>query len=202
GFAAFLRNDLQSRPFRLIEKDALKVELDRELGEEGPVKVIGNIPFNITSPLLEWLVSQRRFVREAVLTVQWEVAQRLGARPGTKAWGALTLFVQVYSEVRVLRRIGRSHFFPPPNVDSAVIRLVFSEIPRIAAGDEEIFFFLIHRAFQKRRKTILNALKDESSRDLNRAALTEILGKAGIHPVRRPETLSIEEWAGLAALIA
>jgi 16S rRNA (adenine1518-N6/adenine1519-N6)-dimethyltransferase len=202
GFAAFLRDSLGERPLRLIETDVLKVELEKELGAEGPVKVIGNIPYNITSPILEWLVSQRRSVREAVLTIQWEVAQRMTARPGTKAWGALSLFVQVYSEVTVLRKIERSHFFPPPNVDSAVVRFVFSAEPRGAIGNEQIFFSLVHRAFQKRRKTILNALKDEDSRDFTRDSLTETLKKAGIDPNRRPETLLIEEWARLAGLFS
>jgi 16S rRNA (adenine1518-N6/adenine1519-N6)-dimethyltransferase len=180
----------------------LKVEPAAELGEEGPVKVIGNIPYNITSPILDWLVNGRSFLSTAVLTVQWEVAQRLTARPGTKAWGALSIFAQVYAEISILRRIGRAHFFPSPNVDSAAVRLVFLPEPRAALGNEEVYFSLVGRAFRKRRKTILNALRDDESRDLGRAPLLAALASASIDPRRRPETLTLEEWAALAALFS
>jgi 16S rRNA (adenine1518-N6/adenine1519-N6)-dimethyltransferase len=196
-----LRAAFPASEVRVLEKDVLECDLTRDAALERPAKVFGNIPYNITSPILEWLISQKPLVREAALTVQLEVAERLGARPGTKAWGSLSVFLAYHAEVELVRKIGRGSFMPPPNVDSALVRLKFSETPRVKVRNEKLFFELVRRAFQKRRKTLLNALESEES-GLTKELLGRALREAGIDAKRRPETLAPEDWAGLSDRIA
>ncbi len=186
----------------LFQADFLKFDFKKELSLTEPVKVAGNIPYNITSPILERLIEQREWVSEAVLTVQKEVAQRLASKPGTKQWSALSIFAQVYAKVEVVGTIGKESFFPAPKVDSAIVKFVFSREPLVAVKDSELFFQIVRKAFQKRRKTILNALADESSRMFAKALVGNALRRAEIDPIRRPETLSLEEWALLSDQLA
>ncbi|HTL71203.1 MAG TPA: 16S rRNA (adenine(1518)-N(6)/adenine(1519)-N(6))-dimethyltransferase RsmA [Candidatus Eisenbacteria bacterium] len=184
---------------RVLEKDILKADLSRDFGFEAPVTVVGNIPYNITSPILEWLIGQRRLLRAAYLTVQKEVGVRLAARPGGKEWGSLSAFVQYHAAVSVRRAIGRSSFYPPPKVDSALVELLFSGRPAVEVRNEPLFFSLIRRSFQKRRKTLLNALRSEGVPGaLTRERLLAAFQGCGLDPRRRPETLSLQEWAALA----
>lgn len=185
-----------SSDFQVIQKDILKLDLSKDLNWVEPVKVAGNIPYNITSPILEWLIGQRRLVSAAVLTVQKEVAERLTAAPGTKAWGPLSVFVQFHSRVSLVGKIGKADFYPPPKVDSAVVKIAFEREPRFNVN-ADAFFPLVRSAFQKRRKTLLNALASEA---LPKPLLLAAFGKAGIDPIRRPETLSIQEWVTLTHL--
>ena len=168
---------------------------------EQPIRVAGNIPYHITSPILEWLIEQRALVSEAVLTVQKEVADRLLAKPGTKTWGSLTVFVSFYARVSPVCQIGRSQFWPSPKVDSTAIRLDFQKGVAVSVRSEETFFRLVRKAFQKRRKTVLNALSDDTVASLNKTRLEAYLKQAGIDPQRRPETLTLAEWAVLVELL-
>ncbi|MBI4352937.1 MAG: ribosomal RNA small subunit methyltransferase A [Candidatus Omnitrophica bacterium] len=195
-FAHYLREAFKTAPLKIVEKDVLDCRLERDFAVKGKVKVVGNIPYGITSPILGWLVGERRRVSESALTVQWEVARRLWAKPGTKDWGALSVFAQFYSEVSLVKKIGRGNFFPAANVDSAVVRLVFPEKPLYRVRDEEKLFGIVRRAFQKRRKTLFNALKDRTG--AADRPLLPIFAELRIDPKRRPETLSIEEWAALS----
>jgi 16S rRNA (adenine1518-N6/adenine1519-N6)-dimethyltransferase len=197
-YARFLRTHFRYEDFILIENDILKIDLKRDFKISNPVKIVGNIPFNITSPILEWLIGQRSLVSSGVLTTQKELAERLAAQPWNKSWGALSLFLRVYADVFFLKRIGRDSFYPAPKVDSAVIRLEFLKTPRFSVADETLFFKLARRAFQKRRKTILNALTDETDKNLSKRSLSAALKRSDIDVIRRPETLTIAEWAKLS----
>ena len=198
AYAAFLKNYFKGRKFDLIEKDILKTDFTGDFQLSTPVKVIGNIPYNITTPILEWLIQNRSQVTSAVLTTQFELAERLNAEPGTKTWGSISIFLQLYADVAFLKKIGPSAFYPSPRVDSAVIRIRFLDKPRYPISDETRFFELVHKAFQKRRKTILNALADERDYALQKDALSGSLKSCSIDAKRRPETLSVEEWAKLS----
>lgn len=200
-FAVYLKKVFADYPVQIVEGDILSLDLKKDLKMTAPIKVVGNIPYNITSPILEWLIGQREWISGALLTMQWEVAQRLTAKPGTKNWGALSIFTQVYADVEMVKKIGRGSFFPSPKVDSAVVRLTFSKTPKYGILSEENFFKLVRLAFQKRRKTILNALVDPHFKPLHKPALQSALIKAGIDPIRRPETLTIHEWVHLPAFI-
>ena len=200
AYAAHLGKIFKDQSFRVIEKDILEFDF---VGAQLiaplqlPVKVIGNIPYNITSPIVEWLIENRALVSEAVLTVQWEVAQRLAGKPGGKDWSSLSVFLQFYADVSLLKKIGRGSFYPPPKVDSAVVRLKFLKTPYFAVKDQEFLFSLVRKAFQKRRKTILNALEGEKTKK----ELEPSLLQCSIDPRRRPETITLAEWAQLADLL-
>lgn len=196
-FADYLTAHFEEAPFQVHERDILQLSLKEDLDLKVPITVAANIPYNITSPILEWLIGQREVVSRAVLTMQWEVAERLRAAPDTKAWGSLSLFIQTYAEVRLVRKIPKSAFYPVPKVDSAAVEFVFSRKPRFAIADEALFFKLVRRAFQKRRKTVLNALMESGDGLLAKERLTESFRRAGLDPKRRPETFSIPEWAKL-----
>lgn len=196
-FAKHLGERFQGSNFRILEKDILQVSPQEDLGLRHPVTVAANIPYNITSPVLEWLIHHRALISRAVLTMQWEVAQRLKAQPGSKEWGSLSIFVQTYAEVRLVRKVSKNSFFPAPKVDSAVVELVFSQKPRFRIVDETLFFKIVRRSFQKRRKTALNALEGEDKDLFSKNRLAVAFERAGLDPRRRPETFTIPEWAGL-----
>ncbi len=202
AFVKYLKDLFKDQSLQVIESDILKVDLKKDLHFKDPIKVIGNIPYHITSPLLEWLIVQKSIISEAILTLQWEVASRLTAKPGSKAWGALSIFVQVYARVELVKKIHKSHFYPAPNVDSAVVKLTFSDQPFYPIRNEEVFFGLVRRAFQKRRKTLLNSLKEDENEKRSKPTLLSAFEKTGIDPKRRPETLSIPEWAALADILS
>ncbi len=199
-YVEFLSKFFAGYRFAVEKADVLKTDLGR-LSAGGRVKVFGNIPYHITSPILEWLITGRRFVSEAVLTVQWEVAERLKAVPGTKDWGCLSIFLQYYAQVKTLKKLSPSVFSPEPKVDSAVIHISFLGTPDCQAADEDLFFHLVRRAFQKRRKTLLNALAQGDEGLYSKKILAGLLKEVDIDPVRRPETLSLEDWARLSGRI-
>lgn len=210
-----------------IEKDpelveALKQRLDREnirnvepveadilrfdpwqpagLSPEGG-KVIGNLPYNISSPLLEKLIERRERIDRAVLMFQYEFAQRLTASPGSRAYGSLSVLTQYYARVSPLLRVGSDNFYPKPKVGSMVIEIDFSKpFPR-RAEDDVIFKRTVRRSFQHKRKTLLNSLWG-SGLLLTKEELKSILLKAGLDPERRAETLTIDEFLYLASVLA
>lgn len=170
--------------------------LDYPYEELEPFRVVANIPYYITTPIIFRLLDARARLRSMTLTIQKEVAERIVAAPGTKAYGALSIAVQYRADPRLLFVIPRTAFRPSPKVDSAVIHAPLRAAPKVAVKDERVFFRVVRTAFAQRRKTLANALKPL---DKESAAL---LRRAGIDPVRRAETLSIEEFAALADLLA
>ncbi len=197
-FTKHLEDTFKGRPLGIFQNDILKLNLKRDLNVEEPLKIAGNIPYNITSPILEWLILQKPLVSEAVLTVQREVAERLTARPGNKTWGSLSVFVQFHAKVDFMKVIPKTSFYPVPKVDSAVVRLEFPLKPIYPVRNEAFFSALVRRAFQKRRKTILNALLNPKEEKFKKSYLIKTLEQTCIDPIRRPETLSIPEWVALS----
>jgi len=157
-----------------------------------PFKVVANIPYYITTPIIFRLLAHRDRLVSATLTVQKEVAERIAAPPGGKDYGVLSLMVQYYADAGIAFCIPKEAFRPPPKVDSAVVHLRILAEPRIPVPDERIFFRVIKTAFSQRRKTLSNSLKPLCKN------IKDVLLAAGIDPRRRPETLSMEEFAGLA----
>jgi 16S rRNA (adenine1518-N6/adenine1519-N6)-dimethyltransferase len=166
-------------------------------GEES-AKVVANIPYSITSPLLDHLLSAKSFIPLIALMVQKEVAERIAAKPGTKAYGSLSLFVQYHAEVEYLGRVQNSAFYPRPEVDSAIVRL--TPVPdRLRPRPQRLMFKLIRAAFKQRRKNLRNALADLFDDPDSAAAF---LRRSGIDPARRGETLTLEEYMDLAKLLS
>lgn len=188
--AGFLRQQLAAEPrFTLVEADALNVSL-ATLGAAGQRwRVVGNLPYNISTPLLFHLLAQRQQVRDMHFMLQKEVVDRLAAQPGSKAYGRLSVMAQYACRVTPLFDVPPGAFVPPPKVTSAIVRMVPVE-PAVAATNPEKLAQVVAQAFQQRRKTLRNTLK---------SLLPEAeLVAAGIDPAARAETLGVAEFVALA----
>lgn len=182
---------------RIVGGDILKTDIPALMGEE-PFKVVANLPYYITTPILLTLLERRLPITRIVTMVQREVAERMIALPGGRDYGALSVAVQYYTEPRLAIEVSPRCFLPPPAVESAVMDCVVRKTPPVAVEDEKHFFHVVRAAFGQRRKTIGNALK---SLGLPRDILQGALSKAGIDPLRRGETLSLSEFAALAGAL-
>jgi 16S rRNA (adenine1518-N6/adenine1519-N6)-dimethyltransferase len=182
----------------LVHGDALRLDLSHLLGEERPWKVIANLPYSIVTPLITRLLDLSRDFSLLLLMMQKEVAERLTASPGGKAYGSLTVLAQYYADLRVVARIPRSAFYPKPHVDSVLLLLEPLPAPRVAPEDPALFFRLVRTAFAQRRKTLQNALRRSGWVPLDSEQIRVILTRAGIDPRRRGETLSLHEFHALA----
>jgi len=175
----------------LVHGDVLKFPY----GTLDEFKVVANIPYYITTPILFKLLEHRDRLRSVTITLQREVAERIVAKPGGKEYGVLSLMIQYYGNPLLEFIIPRGAFRPVPKVDSAVIHVEISQTPAVSVKDEKLFFRVIKTAFSQRRKMLLNSLKPIT------VDIKEKLVLAGIEPSRRPETLSIEEFARLSDII-
>lgn len=190
------------RQVEVVPGDAMALDwpafLDAHFADAGRVSVVANIPYNITSPLLTTLLDQRGRFARIVLLVQKEVAARLGAKPGTPDYSSLGVFSQFHAQVETVGVVSRRVFFPPPDVDSAIVRLTPHTAPPVAVPNEALFFAVVRAAFGQRRKALLNALSGDPALGWDRERAAAALAAAGLDPGRRGETLSLEEFARLA----
>jgi len=179
---------------RIIHGDFLKLDISREIPGER-CKIIANLPYYITTPIIMRILEERMPVELLVTMVQKEVAERMVARPGTKEYGALSVAVQYYTEPEIVFIVPPTAFIPPPAVESAVIRCVVRKQPPVVLREEKMFFRVVKAAFSQRRKTLQNCLK---SAGLTAETVSLVLGAAGIDGKRRGETLSLSEFAAVA----
>lgn len=187
----------------VINNDILKVDIEKLIEEEFgglDVKVVANLPYYITTPIIMKLLESRLNIESISVMIQKEVAKRMIAPPGNKDYGALSVAVQYYSNPKIIANVPSSVFIPKPNVDSAVIKLDIYKTPPVNVIDESIMFKVVKSAFGKRRKTILNALSS-GVLDLDKETIAKILDKAQIDPKKRGEVLSIEDYALIADTI-
>ena len=181
----------------VVKSDILKVDFKRLYKNEGhPIKVVANLPYQISTPLLFRFIEAKEAFSTLTLMLQREVAERMAAPSGGKEYGPLSIFVQLFLDVSIRFFIKPSAFFPPPKIESAVVHMVWKEKPRIEEKDEEWFKKVVKACFGYRRKTLLNALK-HSELPLDESTGPK-MENAGIDPQRRPETLTIEEFIRLA----
>lgn len=197
-----LEHNLQQyNNIKIFFQDALKTDFDRlilsETNEDKAYKLIANLPYYITTPILMHILENKYKVAVLVVMVQREVAERMVALPGKKDYGALSVAVQYYTSPEIVCKVPRTVFIPAPEVDSAVIRLQKREAPPVNLRNEELFFKLVKAAFNKRRKTILNALEG-SDLGLNKEEWKNIINAVNIDPKRRGETFSLQEFADLS----
>lgn len=191
---------------RILNEDIMKTDLSALIRDnldtagEGAVRIIGNIPYYITTPILMKLLEDRVEAETITLMMQKEVADRIEAEPGSRTYGALSVAVGYYCEVTHIADVPKDCFSPPPKVDSAVIRLDRRVSPPAAVSNEALFFETVKAGFGKRRKTLVNALT--GMRNLTKETARDLLEQAGIDPSRRAETLSIPEFASVANEIA
>lgn len=182
----------------LVEADILKSEIEAYgRKKEEKLVVMGNLPYNISSQVLVKLVNARDRVDRAVLMFQKEMAQRMCASPGSKAYGRLAVMLAYCAKVEIIAQLKASMFFPQPKIDSTVVLISFLPVPKFPARDEKLLFDVVKAAFGKRRKTLKNALSG-SDLEISGPQVEQLLDKAGINPMRRAETLSVEEFVALS----
>ena len=187
----------------VVNQDILKVDLAQYMAEfknpDLPIKVVANLPYYITTPILMHLIESGIPFSEFVVMMQREVADRISAQPNTKAYGSLSIAVQYYMTAKVAFIVPRTVFVPAPNVDSAILKMVRRDQPAVAVQDEKFFFKVSKASFTHRRKTLWNNLtgyfgKTEEVKD----KLIKALDQAGLSPSVRGEALSLEEFASLS----
>ncbi|PKL51191.1 MAG: ribosomal RNA small subunit methyltransferase A [Nitrospira bacterium HGW-Nitrospira-1] len=179
------------RNVEIIHGDALLFPFET-IGE---FKVVANIPYYITTPIIFRLLDARKHLKSMTLTIQKEVSERIVAEPGGKDYGVLTIMIQYFARSELKFIIPKEAFHPAPKVDSAVVYMKILAQPAVTVRDEKMFFLLVKTAFAQRRKMLSNSLKSFGEN------VTDILISLGIDPRRRPETLSIEEFARLSDIL-
>ncbi len=184
--AAWLKEEFPDPHLEIIQGDFLK--WDMSFLPQGTI-VVGNIPYYISTPIIEKLLAHKDKIRQVFLTVQLEFGKRLAAQAGGKDYGSLSCFVQYYAEVEILFKISRSCFNPKPKIDSCFVSLTMKSTPGRAHNEPQLFH-LIQTAFTKRRKTIVNALETI----VGKADLRSLLEKLGIDPKSRPEELNLQNY--------
>jgi 16S rRNA (adenine1518-N6/adenine1519-N6)-dimethyltransferase len=191
-----LREEFADRPsVEVVHADVLDVRLEDLTADPGALKVIGNIPYNITTPILFSLLERRPRPREIVLMVQREVADRILAPPGSKTYGALAVGVQSVADGERVLNVGRQAFRPVPDVESTVVRIVPHAPPRLEPATEDALRVLTRAAFGQRRKQFQRILRD--AYHLSPDRVREIEGATGFDLTRRPETFSPEQFVAL-----
>ena len=189
----------------ILNQDILKTDIAAIADERNggrPIKVVANLPYYITTPIIMGLFESGVPVDSITVMVQKEVALRMQAGPGTKDYGALSLAVQYYARPYLAANVPPNCFIPRPNVGSAVIRLTRHQKPPVAVRDEKLLFALIRASFNQRRKTLVNGLKNSSELSFDKETILSALQKAGLPENVRGEALTLEQFAALADAFA
>ena len=190
---------------RVINDDVLKVDIAALAEDENggqPLKVVANLPYYITTPIIMGLFENHVPVKSITVMVQKEVADRMQAGPGRKDYGALSLAVQYYARPYVVANVPPNCFMPRPKVGSAVIRLDRYEEPPVKVRDEKLMFRIIRASFNQRRKTLANGLKNSQELDFTKEEIENAIACLGREPGVRGETLTLEEFAKLSDILS
>ena len=188
----------------ILNADILKTDLNKIAEEKNgghPIKVVANLPYYITTPIIMGLFESHVPVENVTVMVQKEVADRMQAGPGTKDYGALSLAVQYYAEPYIAANVPPNCFMPRPKVGSAVIRLTKHKTPPVQVKNEKLLFQLIRASFNQRRKTLQNGIKNFSGLNFSKEEVAEALEQMGVSPTIRGEALTLEQFAQLSNLL-
>ena len=189
----------------VINEDILKLDLNaiaREYNGGKPIKVVANLPYYITTPIIMGLFEAHVPLENLTVMVQKEVAKRMEAGPGTKDYGALSLAVQYYAEPYIVANVPCNCFMPRPNVDSAVIRLTRHEQMPVAVKDEAQMFKMVRAAFNQRRKTLVNSLNNSPELNFTKEEIQNALAEMNLSATVRGEALTLEQFAALSDLLS
>lgn len=193
---------LKERPLgnniQIVHDDILKVDLKSMIKENESVKVVANLPYYITTPIIMTLLENKYNLESITVMVQKEVGRRICSDPGSKEYGAITVSVKYYSDAKIIIDVPKDNFLPAPEVDSCVIKLDIRKVPIVDLKDEKMFFEIIKNGFCQRRKTILNSL---TSNGITKDKLKDILDKLSISEKLRAEDLSIYDFANISNMI-
>lgn len=189
----------------IINKDILKADVEEVIKEQftsgQPIHVVANLPYYITTPILMKLLMDRLPINSLTVMIQKEVADRMAASPNSKSYGSLSIAVQYYTEAQVVMNVPKTVFQPQPNVDSAVLHLKMRHQPPVDVKDEDFFFDVVKATFGQRRKTLMNNLARHFKGQYDKEALNSYLEQIEIDPMRRGESLSMDEFAKLANIL-
>ena len=188
----------------VIHEDILKVDINRIVQEKNngrPIKVVANLPYYITTPIIMGLFESHVPLESITIMVQKEVADRMQVGPGTKDYGALSLAVQYYARPEIMLTVPAACFMPRPNVDSAVIRLSRYQEPPVCARNEKLMFDIIRASFNQRRKTLANGLSNASGLKVTRDQVVVALEQMGLSATIRGEALTLEQFARLSDIL-
>ena len=189
---------------KVIHADVLSLDLEKLVQEENggrPIKVVANLPYYITTPIIMALFEQHVPLANVTVMVQKEVAARMKSGPGSKDYGALSLAVQYYAEPYIVANVPCNCFMPRPNVDSAVSRLTRYEEPPVQVKDEKMLFKIIRASFNQRRKTLQNGLNNSSELNFTKDQIAAAIAEAGFSPSVRGEALTLEQFAKLTDIL-
>ena len=189
---------------RVINEDILKVDiaaLAKEENDGKPIKVVANLPYYITTPIIMGLFESHVPIHSITVMVQKEVADRMQVGPGTKDYGALSLAVQYYAKPEIVANVPPNCFMPRPNVGSAVIRLTKHEQPPVVVKDEKLMFRLIRASFNQRRKTLVNGLNNSPELNFSKEEIAATLEKMGLSQTIRGEALDLQQFGQLSDLL-
>ena len=189
----------------VIHEDILKLDIVKLANERNggkPIKVVANLPYYITTPIIMGLFESHVPLDSITIMVQKEVADRMQIGPGTKDYGALSLAVQYYAKPQILLNVPASCFMPRPNVDSAVIQLTRYEKPPVEVKDEHLMFRLIRASFNQRRKTMTNSVGNSPELSVSKEQMAAVLEKCGLSATVRGEALTLEQFAELANVLS
>lgn len=185
----------------VINEDILKVDINKIVEEKNngePIKVVANLPYYITTPIIMGLFESHVPLKSITIMVQKEVADRMQVGPGTKDYGALSLAVQYYAKPEIVANVPPNCFMPRPNVGSAVIRLTRYDRPPVEVEDEKYMFSIIRASFNQRRKTLINGLLNAGNLGITKENITEVLEQMGLSLTVRGEALTLEQFAELS----
>ncbi len=184
----------------IIHSDVLKLDINELVASRGgaPIKVVANLPYYITTPIIMGLFEMHVPLKSVTVMVQKEVAERMQALPGNKDYGALSLAVQYYAEPYIAANVPPNCFMPRPGVGSAVIRMTLHEVPPVRVKDEKLMFALIRASFNQRRKTLVNGLSNAAELAFSKDDIAGALERLELSPTVRGEALSLAQFAALA----
>ncbi len=188
----------------IINEDILKVDMNQIAEEKNggkPIKVVANLPYYITTPIIMGLFESHVPLKSITIMVQKEVADRMQVGPGTKDYGALSLAVQYYAKPEIVANVPPNCFIPRPNVGSAVIRLTRFEEPPVQVDDEKKMFALIRASFNQRRKTLVNGLGNAANLQVSKEQVQKVLEQMDLPATVRGETFTLEQFARLSNLL-
>lgn len=190
--------------FILINEDFLKLDIKNLLKEHNcnKVKVVANLPYYITTPIIMSLFENNIPIESITVMVQKEVAQRMQASPGSKDYGALSLAIQYYATTEIIANVPPNCFMPRPNVGSAVIKLTLRDDEPYPLNDKDLMFKLVRAAFNQRRKTLVNSIKNAANLDVNKESISAALEEMNLSPSIRGEALSLEEFCRLSNILS
>lgn len=189
--------DMDFPNLQIFNDDILKFDI-KKIPISKKIKVIGNLPYYITTPIIERLIENRFYIESILITLQREVANRLLASPGSKDYGPISCYVQYHTKPVYIYTIKRTSFYPPPTVDSSLVRLDIQSRPTVNIKDEDLFFRIIRGSFNQRRKSLINSLSRQAVLGLSKGELSKILNSIGIDPAARPEDLSLSDFAKIS----